>query len=585
MTLFFRRHWLACVFALLVGALSVAPHLLAVRAIGNDYRGMPFMYLDDEDIYLGRIHEIIDGHWPVGSPMFHEYKNTPTLMLPLAESAYALASRITGLSLVSVFVVSWFVFPALLFLLVYAFCRRLLTKDGQESLTVNLEAVVGGLLVTLGYDLFYDVQRTLHVLRGTDQGVWLSIWTRPVNPISGALTLFAYLTMVWEIVKRKRTWLIVPTAFLLCLMVSYVFSWAIAVSISVILFIAYLFRKDWSVVKRLGLMLFAGVGGSIAYLLSQSPVIGQNSQASLLRNGLFFTHVPLLNKTLLVAIVLFLVFTALRTWKTKNLRDVLTRDWWLFCAALLIGSLWAFSQQILTGRTIWPYHFVQYTKPLSSIALLVAGFHLLRPSWPRAWRTAMFGLVSVCILTIVVLTSTYRSVLVDFRARQAPMEAFAWLESHAQKDCVVLTKETTENLARLVPAFTHCDVYLSSWTFSGVPAERVRHNFFIQLSLKDLTPETARQYLTEHREVVRETFFSNWTELFHLGDESWIERKIDELIPQYAEFAQKDFHQQLKQYRLDFVLSEQPLTSEEQKRYGVQDETNVGGVWIYASLP
>ena len=65
-----KKHKWAIGFSILVGLLSVAPHIISMYMLGNSYRGIPFLYSDNEDYYIARIHEIIDGHYLVGSPYF-----------------------------------------------------------------------------------------------------------------------------------------------------------------------------------------------------------------------------------------------------------------------------------------------------------------------------------------------------------------------------------------------------------------------------------------------------------------------------------------------------------------------------------
>lgn len=581
MNFFFKAHGWILLFGLIVGAISVAPHVFASRALGADYKGIPFMYLDDEDVYLVRMREIVDGHWPVGSPFFAEYKNERPLMMPLMELLYAALSLGLRISLPGVLVLTKFLFPAGLYLLGAWLTKRLVAGLGQDGKSVTWEAVAGGVLATLGYDLVYDLPRAVSVLRGTYAELWLPVWTRPVNPVTGGLLVFGYLILLWQLIQRRRAWLAIPVGGLLGLMVSYFFSWGIALSITAVLGVFYLLRRDWRMIKLLCLALLVGFGVGGMYWLALAPDLGQSTQELMLKHGLFLTRTPLLNKTLLAAFAIFIGLTAFIASKAKNLKSVMAENWWMFCAAFLLGGLWSLSQQIVTGRTIWPYHFVQYTKPLASIALIVAAAYALRPYLPRLWRGMLAAVIGVCVLSNVVLVRTYRNMLEDFRSRQSDMETFAWLNAEAPKDCVVLAVEEVEHLSRLIPGFTHCNVYLSTVTFSGVPEDRVRHNFFISLRLRGVTPETVRAYLGERKYLVRETFFSNWTELFHLGDESWLDQKIGELTPAYEEFYRSDFRQQLRRYRLDYVMSQRQLAPEDQATFGIGGEMRVGKTWVY----
>src|SRR5258708_2752304 len=89
------RHRFAIITALIVAFLYGMPQVIAMRALGPAYRGFPYLINDSEGEYMGRIHEIFDGHYSISSPVFHEYKD-------------------------SVIFVGRFIFPALVFVFLYA---------------------------------------------------------------------------------------------------------------------------------------------------------------------------------------------------------------------------------------------------------------------------------------------------------------------------------------------------------------------------------------------------------------------------------------------------------------------------------
>jgi len=80
-----RSHRLACLLAVLVGLAVIAPHLLAQNALGRDYQGFPFLFKGNEDYYMAKIQEIVDGHWLANSPYLYDYKNKVSLVFPVGE--------------------------------------------------------------------------------------------------------------------------------------------------------------------------------------------------------------------------------------------------------------------------------------------------------------------------------------------------------------------------------------------------------------------------------------------------------------------------------------------------------------------
>jgi hypothetical protein len=577
---FFLRHVVAICMAFVVGALSVAPHLLAVRALGDAYRGIPFLYLDDEDLYLTRMQEIADGHESVGSPVFYEYKNTVAVLPPTGEWVYVIASRMTGLTLAQMLVVSKAVLPAVLFLLVYALLWRLLPADSSRLRTAG--AVVGGLLVSLGYDLM-SVRNVLAAMRGQNIGVFLSIWTRPVNPILGGIGLFGYLILLWDAMEQPRAWRTIASGVMLGVLVFYFFSWGVAISATVIWLVVLACQKQWLRVRDLGIIILISFLASAPYWFATLTSIGgAEGRAFAMRNGMFFTHAPLMNKTLLAALVVYFLATAVLARQIGGWKRLVQERWWLFGFSLLLGGLAAMNQQIITGREIWPYHFVQYTKPFVMVALVAACLRAVPARWSKAALAGCAAVSAFVFLQGIAAASTYPSVLADFRERQNDAAVFSWLNANAPTDCVVAAKEEKEHFDRLIPAYTHCNVYRSSFVFSGVPLDRVRHNFFLQLRLQGVTADGAREYLLTHSDLVRGAFFDDWKTIFGTAIDDWLLRQLDKLVPAYAEFLQQPAGDALRKYRADYLISKDPLTTQEQREWRIQNEpVEVGGERIY----
>ena len=59
-----KKHSLAFLVATLVGLIYLAPNVFFILSLKDDYRGIPMMKTPNEDFYLGRIQEILDG-WKI----------------------------------------------------------------------------------------------------------------------------------------------------------------------------------------------------------------------------------------------------------------------------------------------------------------------------------------------------------------------------------------------------------------------------------------------------------------------------------------------------------------------------------------
>jgi len=554
---FFQKHGLGLLFAILVGIVFVVPIVRAPVSIGDKYQGVQYLPLDDEDIYRARINEVLEGKPFITSPYFYEYKNSPLVVPPFNEWLYALLALCIGLS--ASIIALKFLLPASLFFLVYLLVYRLTERSGDTKNTwsVLIASVSTGLLVTLGFE-FVNYKYLWSVLHG---GVANPIiWSRIVNPIVGAVQLFGFLILLEAIMSRRFKYAYVCAGLLLSITIGYFFTLGMSLSILGSLFLIVVWRKEWATAREL---LYVGVIGfvlSIWYWIKMfSSITGTEGSLVGMRNGMSFTHAPVLNLALLAG-TLFVMLSATTIYFRHRIFP--NPKSWAFVLALILGSWIAFNQQIITGREVWFGHFFQYSVPLVFVALGVVAYHSWRILYPRTWLWVSIAIMIVVSLFGLFTVSQVLSRQTEFARIQEYAPVFTWLKSNTGNDCVVFIKEYDEEFERLIPAYTHCDVYSSTWTFSGVPSERVLHNYLLRLRLSGLQAEDARAYVMQDVEKVRGYFYTDWKQMFALGIDEWYQEKVNYLEKEYAHFLQGDLKEQMNMYRMDFLVSKDPILEE-----------------------
>ena len=221
-------------------------------------------------------------------------------------------------------------------------------------------------------------------------------------------------------------------------------------------------------------------------------------------------------------------------------------------------------------------------RPVFHPVLLVAIHEVVRPRFRWLWIIA----TAVCIVAPIAFgiraSTSYTEVLPDFRTVQADASVFAWLDANEPKDCVVLVKEQGDSLNRLIPAFTHCNTYVTRWVFAGVPQERVLHDYYVYLRMNGVTAEDVQKYLEAHPEEVRGYFFDDWQTAFAQGHDAWLIGKESELAEGYAEFLKGDFKTQIHSYHVDVLVSDTVLSEDEQASICLaKDFGKVGNEYVY----
>ncbi|MBI5045432.1 MAG: hypothetical protein HZC14_00240 [Candidatus Niyogibacteria bacterium] len=569
------RHKLAYCVALLVGVIYLAPYIFLIFSLGSHYQGVPAMQTPNEGSYLARIQDILDGHPALGSPFFFEYKNEWPLSPPVGEMFYAIPAFLLRWPAKDILLASKFILPLILFLLAYFLIYRL--SEGDDFLARKINAIAGALFIVLGYDLV-DYRHLWSVLSGQNDIGGFLLWARPVNPILGAIFLFSFLILVWKIIQqsgRRAVSIFSASVFLALMMGSYFFSWGMALSVLAMLILMYSIQGKFQTAKNLTYTLLAAILLASPYWYSSWQASKSSWYAeSVLRSGLFLTHYPLLNKLMLavlVAYVLAVLFSALKySDKTAALRNRIFgsfRNWHLFCFAFIFGSLWAFSEQIITGRTIWPYHFVQYSIPLAIVVVMLILYNIVRKESLFFWKLSI-GIIIVVSLSYGIYTqaSAYRHGYAYNLHQQSYAPLFAWLNSQ-EKDCVVLIREDGpegDALNVLIPALSHCNRYASTETFSLMPYERSLHNYLIELRLKGVPANGIEDYLRQNRGEATGCLYTNWQGLFNVKDfpdfsDKLLEERLARFPADYRQFMARDFKKELMRYRLDYILSVGPL--------------------------
>lgn len=552
---FLKCHYLAFIFALLVGVMASAALWASVYSAGSAYKGVMFSSSSDDYIYLARIQEILDGHGWAGSPYFYEYKSAKALMLPYGEYFYALPVMIFHVPVAFMLAIGIFLFPAILFFLVYLLIRRLTYDEGSTGNKIN--AIAGGLFVIMAnYLLMSDFMRSY--LAGQVDSTYSILWTRTVNPIIGGLLLMSFLLLLWPMVNKKHFYFFIPAGLILGMMTSYFFSWGCALAVAGVLLLVSFLKKEYSAVKSLFLTFAVSMLTSAPFLYNALLRSGEDKGALYTRMGMSFSHAPIVNKIVFTALAVFAIFLIYEFYQNKK-AGIKIDNWWWFSFALLLGGALAYNQQIITGRVLSIRHFPQYTTPLAVIAGMSLLYNRIKPKSRSLWLAG----ISLMIIASIALGASfavknYRYSFKDFLDLQKDAAIFSWLNSKAPKDCVVLTVEEIRprEMALLIPAFTHCNVYqYLAWTVTGAPLARAEFNYLAYLRAKSVTDRNIDEYLLAHQEEIQAIYSRSEEEVTgDYIDEMLMNEASRSVAAEYKRFFKLDFMAELKKYRLDYVL-------------------------------
>ncbi|MBI2989739.1 MAG: hypothetical protein HYY51_00930 [Candidatus Magasanikbacteria bacterium] len=556
-----RQHAAGIVVSLFVALLAVAPHILFSFSLGPEYRGVHMFATPNEEAYIAIMQEILDGHPSTASMPFFEYKDKFPLLPATLAHLYTFPVKWFGISLISVLLFSKFLLPGLLCFAVYLLTFHILEADDSQKSKAGFYASAAALMVTLGFDLV-DYRSVWAYLLGSASPEGFFIWTRPVNPVFGGILLFFFLLCVWNIYRglREKRWIIVGGLSLSLMMASYVFSWTLALTILGLCFIGAFFKHQYKECRAYISIFVLGLLFSLPYWLrALEAAQDQWYPEAAARIGLYLTREPHLNLFVLAVTLLFAGISFILYFK-KGILGSWTR-WWSFSFFLILASWIVYNQQVITGREIWYYHYVFYTIPLMYVVVIVLFWHAVRLRFPRSALAAV-GFMAIASLALGVFqqVSAYQKNEPIFRERQWYADVFAFFNTQAQKDCVVLINEEDISWwSNLIPAFTHCNTYHSGENQSVLAdPEDFVYRYMSVLRLRGITKDSIHGYLATHKQEVEHALQFQLQHTLGLPDPK-LQTRFERFADDYIRFMDTDFLEALSRFRIDYILSEGPL--------------------------
>ena len=228
----------------------------------------------------------------------------------------------------------------------------------KESLSNKINAIAGGLLVVLGYDLV-DYGSLISYIRGTNSQATFTLDAADKSYF-GRNADFRVSLVFWKLYKnetadRKSKYLILSASLLFALAImSYFFSWGIILSFwgfgLFSLFLKIGFVEESKFNYFFGILFSAPYLYNI-YLAAKIPYTkSQPSEREFLRQRIVFKQISYFGVAYFPDGI-FLVFIEGK----RSPHNFFKEKWWLVCLAMITCGFIALNQ-LLTGQTVWPYH-------------------------------------------------------------------------------------------------------------------------------------------------------------------------------------------------------------------------------------
>jgi hypothetical protein len=330
--------------ALLVTLLALIPQFLMWGSRGSQWNGSYAELHGDEWVYSAYVQSLIDGR---------PRRSDPSYLI-------AVPARVLGLSSSTAFIILGIIAPFLSCLAIFWLLANVTRDEKLAS---------AGALIVLSFGALAAGEGLVHLFVSGSNYSFLP-FLRRYEPLAPFPLFFVFCTLTWKSLNERNkslVWALMAGVSLALLIFSYFFLWTSA--LAWLTFLALLWFISNRADSRVGIKSFAvilAVAG--AALIPYAILVANRSHTMDSGQKLILSHAPDLFRVpelLGLAVMALLIFGAKR--KRVDPRAPAT----VFAASFALAPLLILNQQIVTGRSLQPFHYEWFIANYLALAGLV----------------------------------------------------------------------------------------------------------------------------------------------------------------------------------------------------------------------
>jgi len=492
-----KNHQWAILLALIAGIIVAFPQFYLRYDNQAVYQGIEEIGTEDEIAWLSRVREVYDGHPLLNNPYLKEGKNDPYLYQPLGSNIIASLGKLFTLDINNAILLSRFLFPFLVFLLVYGFVL-LFTKQKITALATSSFFMLGNCL--------FARKAIFQILQGDSPSATYLNYTRPVNPLMTHFFFFGFLLCFWLFLEKKQwRWGILSTLILGLSFYDYFYTWTFLFAFLGASIAIFILRKRWHDAKRIGLVLSGALLIALPFFLNLYRATLHPNYAEVSQRFIVEGKGIVLGLAVPLLLVMFLL-----CFPRKQ------KEQYFFGLALVIAPFIVLNQQLITGKILMTDHYHWYFHlPLAMIFLLMISFFwiskLNRPMLQRIF--AILIIVSSILTSLLVQNNSYAKNKDRIADSQKYGPVMEWLSQNAPKDEVVFANEETSHL---VVIYTPLNVFYHAVARMTLAAttERLENTIFLYYRLDGLAQDKITDVFFKDREKISHLVYG----MYYRGD-------------------------------------------------------------------
>ena len=352
-----------------ITVLALIPQLFMWGSRGAQWNGSYAEMHGDEWVYSAYVQTLIDGR-PRRSDAYTGRDDLPGK--PQPESLFSIQfvpsyliaapARVLGISSSTAFIIVGILLPFLSALAIFWLLKNIIQDEKLAG---------AGAVVILCFGALAAGEGLVHLFVSGTNYSFLP-FLRKYEPLAPFPLFFVFCVCVWKALIDPKRWLAwgIAAGFTLALLIfSYFFLWTPALAWVVCLAILWVVTRRQErrpAIELFGLILLMAVGALVPYGI----LVADRSHTMDAGQKLILSHAPDL---LRVPELLGLAVIALIAFGVKKRRIDWQAPATLFAASLALTPLLVFNQQVITGRSLQPFHYEWFIANYLSLTALVVG--------------------------------------------------------------------------------------------------------------------------------------------------------------------------------------------------------------------
>lgn len=506
------KNYLIILLCIAVGVVFGLHHIL-IAALQDNYEPLvvygvtPLTH--DETLYASRIRDVYDGNIFSRDAQTFEKKYAPN---PYSMFPFIVLGGFTFMtgSVQNTMIISDFLFPSIIFILVY-FLMMLLTENKYVSSAC-------GVFVMFSEDIlrafpFVGIGQISYISSRLDNNITSPLTWLERLPYLEFVFVFFILSLIFlylAIERGGKKYIIMSGITAGLLFYNYLYYWTFFLAGACFLFAIFLLKKDPTDVKKLAtivaIMLVVSLPFWLEYLNFNSQVYSKDFNDRIgIEYGRDVKIVTSLK--LFSALGLFVFFTRVRN-----------KAFYMF-VALLLGGIAAVNIQVLTGFTVQsPHWMIAANNQVVAMMLFYSFYQIIRcperykelRAFPNFIKSNYKKICIVIIILFIAYGIRYKIVYSEntykyFTLPSDMLQAYDWLDRNTSKDDVVLSA-SVENVD-LIPVYTHDNNLLANVFFSSISEDELLDRLYTGYKILNVSPEFVGDMLDQEGDPA-EAYFS-----------------------------------------------------------------------------